>query len=172
MVEQENGAEKKQDVSQKRRDIRLTLVQDVLREAFNRATSLGKLMVDPMDVLIFLTNDPEVVAQLISVGVNLEELDGEVKKWDDGTPQGPSSAEMVRSFGDAIDLGNRRSMMLDWSIAKALEIADTEGCFDVTPLHLLAGIVSGPSTGATVFRNLDLTGEQLAILSRTRKKSA
>jgi len=153
---------------QERQNTRLTLVQGILREAMTRANSLGKIMVDPIDVLTFLTHDPKVVQELVGAGINLEKLGGEIKKVDEKTPQGEAAAAFMEAFG--IRPGNYRSFVLDQSIAEATRIADSEGCFDVTSLHLLAGMLRhGGNTAAIVFRKVGITEDQLAILSRTEK---
>jgi hypothetical protein len=131
-----------------------------------RANSLEKIMVDPLDVLTFLTHDPEVVQELVGARINLERLDEEIKKIDDETFQGEEATALIKARG--IKPGNRRSLVLDLSIAEAIKIADSEGNFDVTAPQLLAGMLrQGRNIAAVAFKNAGMTEEQFAILART-----
>lgn len=159
MTETSKGSERTSD--------RLSPVRDTLLAAINRSQEMGKIMVDPMDVLIYVIEDPAVKDELTGIGIDVDQITVQIERIDEQVPQGEAARAFER-FTE-IDQGLYLSYVLRLSIAKAKEVADEENAFGVTAQHLLAGMIrQGFNSGVEVFREIGITQEQYATLARIK----
>jgi ATP-dependent Clp protease ATP-binding subunit ClpA len=150
-------------------ELRFARVRHIFVGAFQRSREQRKMMLDPMDILSTLIQDPELEELLNVAGINREDVELQIADIEAGTPKGLSALRLF-SVTNALDdyhPNKFRSYVLDQSILLAIKIADEEQSFDITSHHILAGmLLQGMNTASLAFRNLGLTRRQFRILAR------
>ncbi len=150
-------------------ELRFAPVRHIFVAAFRGSIEQKKMMLDPMDILTALLDDPELDALWEAAGVGKANIESEIEKIEAGTPKG-FTALRILSMANAVEdyrPGKYRSYTLDQAILLGMKIADDEGSFQITGHHLLAGMLrQGMNTASAVFRDLHLSERQLRILAR------
>lgn len=143
---------------------RLAILQPVFLSARKRAAEMGKLMVEPTDVLMELLGDTAILEELETAGVYIEALKLAIDKID-----AQVSRFQVENFRQAFDLDRTlfTSPALVRSVGIAESIADDEAEDFVLPGHLIAGMIRvGNNTALQALTQSGASPEQLQALSR------
>lgn len=153
-------------------------VRQIFLDAYERSARERKIMLDPMDLLTYMMEDPGVEELFTVAGIDKAKVQVQIDKIEEETPKGVEAIKWLNMTSVLTEEGELnalehfrpkmfRSFVLDQSIFKAMEIADLEGSFKITSNHLLAGMIRhGVNTGAMIFRNLGLSQRQLYMLAR------
>ena len=150
-------------------ELRFALVRQIFVDAFQKSREQRKMMLDPMDILSCLIQDPEMEKLLKIAGVSRDDIESEIAIIEADTPKGLSALRILNLANAVEDYrpNKYRSYMLDQSILLGMKLADNEGSFQITCHHLLAGmLLQGLNTASAVFRKLGLSERQLRILAR------
>ena len=130
---------------------------------------MRKIMLDPLDVLRCLLDEPEIQDALQLTGIEKEAVLDGIAKVEQDVPQGLGALYLLNTMGllEGFETQQYWSSVLTDSVALGIALADSEDSFSVTSRHILAGIIrQGANTGTIVLRNLDLSRRQLDILMR------
>lgn len=148
---------------------RLKGVNHVFANALRRSRDMRKIMLDPLDVLRCLLDEPEIQDALQLTGIEKETVLDGIAKVEQDVPQGLSALCLLNTVGLLEGFKKQQywsSVLMD-SVTLGIALADSEGSFSVTSRHILAGIIrQGANTGTIVLKSLDLSGSQLDILIR------
>jgi len=150
-------------------EVRFTTVKQLFTDAYQRSRNLRKLMLDPLDVLIFLVREPDVQDALKAAEINKDDVIRELERIDGEGIKGFRALNFLKDTNNLENWNPKiRSQVLDFSIEEAIRAADQEKSLDIKGSHILAGMIrQGGNTGLEVFRNIGATDRQLRILAKT-----
>jgi len=147
-------------------DPRLAVVDPILWASRKRAAEMGKLMLEPTDVLVNLLEDPSFSGIVLSVGVDIDRLRIAIDKIESQVSR--AKIEKIREVS-GFDRTLFTSYVLVQSVQIAERIAETEGEDFVLPQHLLAGMIRQENnTALRSLRDAGATPDQLKVLARMK----